>query len=80
MNKEIAEYLADFKSDSNRIFTHVSMISPNSRFVIDGDNIEEFLELYSSLLLEKGEDFVAGIAERYQECLPILVDIDISFE
>ena len=80
MNKDIVEFLADFKSDSNRIFTHVSMISPNSRFVIDGDNIEEFMETYSSLLFEHGGDFVAGIAERYQECLPILVDVDISFE
>lgn len=79
MNKILTEYLSDFKSDSNRIFTHVSMISPNSRFVIDGDNIDAFMDKYSSLLFNE-DDFVAGIAERYQDCLPILVDVDISYE
>lgn len=80
MNKALSDYLSEFKSDSNRIFTHVSMISPNSRYVIDGDNVDVFMETYSSLLHKGGDSFVAGIAERYQDCLPILVDVDISFE
>jgi len=80
MNKKLADYLSDFKSDSNRIFTHVSMIIPNSRYVIDGDNIDEFMDKYSSMLSEQGDKFIAGIAEKYNECLPILVDVDISFE
>jgi P4 family phage/plasmid primase-like protien len=80
MNKTLSDYLSEFKSDSNRIFTHVSMISPNCRYVIDGDNIDKFMDTYASLLLKHKENFIAGIAERYQDCLPILVDVDISFE
>ena len=80
MNKTLSDYLSEFKSDSNRIFTHVSMISPNCRYVIDGDNIDKFMDTYASLLLKHKDNFIAGIAERYQDCLPILVDVDISFE
>lgn len=80
MNKTLSDYLSEFKSDSNRIFTHVSMISPNCRYVIDGDNIDKFMDTYSSLIFKHKENFIAGIAERYQDCLPILVDVDISFE
>ena len=80
MNKSLSDFLSEFKSDSNRIFTHVSMISPNSRYVIDGENVDSFMDTYCSLLYKHNNNFVAGIAERYQDCLPILVDVDISFE
>ena len=66
--------------NSNRVdgifHTHVSLIQPKGKFQFNRQTLEEFWEAYCKYI-ESVEDPVVGIAEKPQQYLPILVDIDL---
>ena len=56
--------------------THVSMIYPTGRFLMDVTAMEQFWDLYCKCV-EIGVRNI-GLAEKSQEYLPVLVDFDIK--
>lgn len=56
--------------------THVSLIRPKGKFQFNRQTLEEFWEAYCNFI-ESNEDPVIGVAEKPQQYLPVLVDIDL---
>lgn len=60
--------------------THVSLIQPKGKFQFNRQTLEEFWNAYCNYI-EKGSaeniDCIVGIAEKPQQYLPILVDVDL---
>ena len=56
--------------------THVSLIRPKGKFQFNRETMEKFWEAYCDYL-DHSENPVVGIAEKSQEYLPVLADIDI---
>ena len=59
--------------------THVSMIQPRGRFNIDRSIFDEFWETYCEYFDENKKPIV-GLAEKAQDYLPVLVDLDIKLK
>ena len=57
--------------------THVSMIQPKGKFQFNRQKLEEFWRIYCDKI-QNEEKSIVGIAEKPQQYLPILVDIDIK--
>ena len=60
--------------------THVSLIQPKGKFQFNRQTLEEFWEAYCNYIekgVEDNIDCVVGIAEKPQQYLPILVDVDL---
>lgn len=57
--------------------THVSMIEPTGKFQFNRNDIENLWEVYCNKLKNE-EDLIVGIAEKSQQYMPVLVDIDIK--
>ena len=55
----------------NEYHTHVSMIKPRGRFTFNREGLEFFWDSYQK------SDEVLGIAEKPQQYIPVLVDVDI---
>ena len=76
------------KNYNNAIFhSHVSLISPKGCFQFNRQGLEEFWKMYNNLVYTKHEGYdthkhipVLGIAEKPQQYLPILADIDIKIK
>jgi len=58
--------------DSGNFFTHVSLINPRGRFAFNREVLENFWESYQN------SNEVLGIAEKPQQYIPVLVDVDIK--
>ncbi len=56
----------------NEYHTHVSMIKPRGRFDFNREGLESFWDSYQKT------DEVLGIAEKPQQYIPVLVDVDIK--
>ena len=56
--------------------THVSLIRPKGKFQFNRQTLEEFWEAYCNFI-NSCEDPVIGIAEKSQQYLPVLVDVDL---
>jgi len=81
MNSELIDFLSDFKSDSIKFYTHSTMFQPTGKYLIEGEKFDEFMDLYCGLLNNKKTNFISGITEKKRDdCLPILIDIDITLE
>ena len=79
MNPVISEFLNPHKVDG--LHNIVSMISPMGKFQLNKTNQEKFWDIYCNNIFNATHDneiFMAGIAEKPQYYLPILVDIDIK--
>jgi P4 family phage/plasmid primase-like protien len=77
MDKTISKILKSNRVDG--IFhTHVSLIQPKGKFQFNRQTLEEFWEAYCSYIETTEEDkCIIGIAEKPQQYLPVLVDVDI---
>jgi hypothetical protein len=66
--------------NSNRVdgvfHTHVSLIQPKGKFQFNRQTLEEFWEAYCNYI-ETNENACVGIAEKPQQYLPVLVDVDL---
>ena len=56
----------------NEYHTHVSMIKPKGRFLFNREGLESLWDSYQK------SDEVLGIAEKPQQYIPVLVDVDIK--
>lgn len=81
MNADLFNFLQDYKSDSLKFYSHSSMFQPTGKFMFEGEKFEEFMDLYCSLFNKEKSRFCSGVAEKKRDdCLPILIDADITFE
>ena len=64
------------KVDGTEYHTHVSMVYPKGRYQMHVSQLEQFWELYCSYIMSNGTEI--GLAEKPQQYLPIVVDIDIK--
>jgi phage/plasmid-associated DNA primase len=55
------------------------MVQPKGKFYLSREKLEEFWESYCSDM-QNNTDTIVGVAEKPQECLPVLVDIDIKLK
>ena len=76
MEPVISNFLNPHKVDG--MHTHVSMISPLGKFQLNKQNFEKFWNIYCDRIENNEYNFMAGMAEKPQYYLPILVDIDIK--
>jgi P4 family phage/plasmid primase-like protien len=56
--------------------THVSLIRPKGKFQFNRQTLEDFWQAYCDFV-ETNEDPMVGIAEKPQQYLPVLVDVDL---
>src|SRR5690606_4121116 len=64
------------KVDGTEYHTHVSMVYPKGKYQMHVSHLEQFWDLYCSYIMTNGTDI--GLAEKPQQYLPIVVDIDIK--
>ena len=57
------------------IHTHVSLIQPTGKFLFSRQVFEDFWDVYSKCVLN---NVPIGIAEKPQQYIPVLVDVDIK--
>jgi P4 family phage/plasmid primase-like protien len=58
------------------LHTHVSLVNPKGKFQFNRQTLEEFWDSYCNLV-QCNEDPLVGIAEKSQQYLPVLADIDL---
>lgn len=76
MNQTVEQILHHHYADG--VFhTHVSMLQPRGKFLFNREVLETFWEAYCEKIIEEKEPMV-GIAEKPQQYLPVLVDIDLK--
>ena len=78
MSSSISQILRKYQADG-MYHTHVSMIHPKGKFNLSRETLEEFWDLYCSSIQEN-RDIIVGIAEKPQDVLPVLVDVDIKIK
>lgn len=69
----LVKFLEDKAVGKNEPFTHVSKIRPCRRININDDDLDDFYEIYNTVISEGG---IAGIAEKPAEIVSLIVDID----
>lgn len=79
---KIQELLTRHYVDNSNVFTtHVSMIQPKGKFQFNRKDLEDFWNVYcKSIKKTEPNSFICGIAEKPQQYLPVLVDIDIKIK
>lgn len=75
MDQRIKRLLTDNRVDG-AFHTHVSLITPKGKFMFNRITQEEFWNVYCDYI-EKCSDPIVGIAEKPQQYLPVLADIDL---
>ena len=65
---------------NNILHTHVSQIKPKGRFLIQGEIKERFWDLYCETIQQNIGNVDVGIAEKPQQFLPIIVDVDLKIQ
>lgn len=58
--------------------THVSLVQPKGRFNFNRKGIEKLWDIYCDNIQK--EDCIVGLAEKPQQYLPILVDVDLKIK
>ena len=58
--------------------THVSLVQPKGRFNFNRAGLENLWDIYCQNI--KTENCIVGLAEKPQQCLPILVDVDLKIK
>ena len=77
---QLTRFLVKHRDASTSTYTHGSQISPEGKFHISGQDLDAFYKLYSDRLMELGDDFISGLAEKASKWMPVLVDIDIKVQ
>jgi len=57
--------------------THVSLCRPKGKFQFNRQTLEEFWDSYCTIM-KSNPDYITGIAEKSQQYLPVLADIDLK--
>ena len=78
MNQTIEKILRE-NYVAGEYHTHVSMVQPKGRYSINRATLETFWTLYNTEI-QNNPEIILGLAEKPQNYLPILVDIDLKFK
>lgn len=57
--------------------THVSLCCPKGKFQFNRQTLEEFWDSYCTII-KSNPEYITGIAEKSQQYLPVLADIDLK--
>lgn len=76
MDSTISKFLKANRAET-AFNTHYGLIEPKGRYAFSRQNIEEFWNLYCDILYEN-ENAVFGIAEKTQQWMPVVVDVDLK--
>lgn len=78
MDRKLKEILKSNKidNDNDAFNTHISMLKPKGRYQFNRHALEEFWEIYCEYI--QNNDAIAGIAEKPQQYLPLIVDVDLK--
>ena len=74
MDPLITKFLNNHKVDSATYYSHVGLFNPTGRFQFTREQFEELFNLYSESVGKK------GIAEKPEQFIPLLADIDLKLE
>lgn len=77
MNSNTTRFLKQFYVDGGVFYTHGSMIQPMGRFQVTRSHIETFWSTYCDDLASN-PDIILGVAEKPQNNVPVIGDIDIK--
>ena len=58
--------------------SHVSLVQPKGRFNFNRNGMENLWDIYCNSI--KNENFIVGLAEKPQQYLPVLVDVDLKIK
>ncbi len=75
MDKRLQTILKKYKSEQ-LYQTHVSLFGPKGKYCINRQDIDKFLDIYSQVIADSSN--LAGVAEKPQPYIPVLVDVDIK--
>lgn len=75
MDSRLVNFLKDKTTKKNEPYTHTSKIKPMRSYFIDQDSRDEYYKIYNDVISEGG---IAGITEKPEEVVPLLVDIDFK--
>lgn len=76
MDPKLQKLLQENRADGV-YHTHVSMIQPKGKYHLNRERLENLWEIYCDTL-ESDPDMISGVAEKPQNHLPVLVDIDLK--
>lgn len=79
MNTTLSEILSKYYVTDSPFTTHVSMVNPKGTYQFDRNGLEELWEKYGEKI-RTTENPVLGIAEKSQNYLPVLVDLDLKIQ
>ena len=74
MNSRLQKFLKENKSEQ-LYQTHVSLFGPKGKYCINRNKIKDFWKLYCDVVSDP--ENLAGVAEKPQPYIPVLVDVDI---
>lgn len=77
LQSTLKKLLSEKITDNNVYYTHVSMVTPRAKYQFDRKGMETMWKLWCDLLSQE-DDLPFGLAERPQDYLPVLVDIDLK--
>jgi P4 family phage/plasmid primase-like protien len=75
MDPRLVKFLDRFAVEKDEPFTHTSKIKPMRSYYIEGDSLEEFYNIYNQIISEGG---IAGITEKPEPVVPLIVDVDFK--
>jgi hypothetical protein len=73
---DLLKILRENYTDS-ALHTHVSLIKPKGKYQLGRSSFSAFWDSYCSAIYTHGTDIKIGIAEKPQEYLPVIVDVDL---
>lgn len=73
MDTRLVKFLNKREVTRNELFTHTSKIKPCRRYYIEGDDLEQFYDVYNQVIFDGG---IAGVTEKPEKVVPLIVDID----
>jgi P4 family phage/plasmid primase-like protien len=76
---EVEKILKSNYTDGAVFHTHVSLVRPKGKFQFGRHTLEKFWTSYMTMISEQ-EDPIIGVAEKPQNFLPVLSDIDIKIK
>lgn len=76
MDSRLVKFLSKCEVNKGDPFTHTSKIKPCRRYYIEGDNLDEFYNIYNTVIADGG---MAGITEKPPTVVPLIVDIDFRY-
>ena len=77
MDSRLVKFLERFTVKPKELYTHTSMITPRRSYFIPGTELDTFWSIYGMVLHDQG---VAGLTEKPDDCLPLIMDIDLRYD